>query len=114
MLLQIGTTTFLLAAAALVSKFAAEPGLGGSSIALELMRACLHWRDLAQQDTDAVLRLQHAATAAAYLQASRRAARDADLERACGLDVARLEEKLEAAVADARELLNARKTPSSA
>lgn len=67
-----------------------------------LVQQALHWREVAAQDGDAGLRLQHAATAAALLQAARAVERDGALERASGIDVPKLARGLDADVAEAR------------
>lgn len=102
---QAVATTTVLIAASLVSKLLLEGNEGPAGYAQELLRQALHWRDVATQDADAALRLQHATAASTLLQAARTITRDADLERATGMDVPRLARSMEAAVADARQIL---------
>jgi hypothetical protein len=92
----------------LVSKLLLEtPGEGVSGSAHELLRQAIHWRDVAAQDADDAMRLQHASTAAALLQAARTIARDSDLELVAGVDVPRLARSLQARVTDARQNVQA-------
>lgn len=111
MLTQAMTTTSMLVMASLLSKLVAtsQTASADHSKSYELLRSCIHWRDLAQQDTDLVLRLQHAATAAALLQSSRMLARDVDLERASGMDISNLVQSLDQTVSESRDLLKTRK-----
>lgn len=109
MLTQAVSTTAALFLAAVLSKILLDSHDAGGH-ASELMRQALHWRDVSVQDSDPVLRLQHAATAAALLSAARGLCGDADLERASGMDVPRLARSLETAVVNARQFL---KPPSA-
>lgn len=96
----LATTTALLVLS-LVSKLLVAPA--DDAHGPELLRQALHWRDVARQDASAALRLQHGATAAAYLQCARVVARDDELERAVGLSVPQLHRALEQAVTEARQ-----------
>ena len=69
----------------------------------ELFRQSLHWRDVSAQDGEPTMRLQHAAMAAAFLQAARAVARDAELERAAGVSVSRTARSLDDKLYAARE-----------
>ena len=97
-------TTAVLTMAVLLSKAAGEVGRAPAHAdrAAELLWQALHWRDVAAQDGDAALRLQHLAAASATLHAARTLARDADLERASSIDVSRLARTLEEHLRDAR------------
>lgn len=96
------TVTAVLVLVSLFSKLLAdEHHAGGRTV--ELLQQALHMRDVATQDADPALRLQHAASAVAFLQAARTMARDADLERESGVDVPRLARSLEARVMEARQ-----------
>lgn len=106
-------TTTTLAIVCLASKTMTQPLTLDRQKAAELLRNCLHWRDLSVQDTDATLRLQHATTAATFLQSTRILVRDADIERMSGMDVNRLAQALEASIGDSRKLLDARKDRST-
>ena len=100
------TSTVLLVVLALTSRMLVlEPISPDALKAQELLRQCLHWRDLAMQDTDAVLRLQHATTAHAYLQSARYVSTDVHLERSSGMDIQRLAHSVEDMLGDARALL---------
>ena len=115
MIQAVATTTSLLVLASLASKLIASPQHSEMSLkAHELMRNCLHWRDLSNQDTDMVLRLQHATLSTAFLNSARVLMRDAELERASGVDINALGLKLEKTVEEARGMLDARKAKSSA
>jgi hypothetical protein len=108
MLAHAAATTAVLGAASVASKLFETQEVSAASTrraAEELLHQSLHWRDVALQDADPALRLQHAAAAATLLQAARTVACDADLERASGMDVARLARALEANVADARQIV---------
>jgi hypothetical protein len=105
MFAQAVSTTTVLLVVSLLSKLLYEPSHEGASVSHELLRQAVHLRDVALQDADGTLKLQHAAAAAATLQAARTLARDADLERASGLDVSRLARSLDGHVADARRAL---------
>lgn len=115
MLTQVMTTTSMLVMVSLLSKLMATSQAASAEQAksYELLRNCIHWRDLAQQDTDLVLRLQHATTAAALLQSSRMLARDIDLERASGMDISNLVKSLDQTVSESRDLLKTRKQQPS-
>lgn len=102
---QAVATTTVLFVAALLSKLLLEGNETTAGYAQELMRQALHWRDVATQDSDPALRLQHATAASTLLQAARTITRDADLERATGVDVPRLARSLETRVTDARQIL---------
>ena len=108
MFAQAVSTTTVLFLVALLSKLLYEPGHETASHAHELLRQAVHLRDVAQQDTEPTLKLQHAAAAAATLQAARTIARDTDLERASGLDVPRLARSLDTLVTEARRQTLAR------
>lgn len=101
---QAGATTGLLFAASLISKIVFDPHADASRSAYELLRQALHARDLAAQDADATLRLQHSTQAATLMQAARTLARDVDLERLSGIDVSRLSRSLETRVMEARQI----------
>ena len=103
MLAQAASTTAVLLLLSLLTKLLFEAHEGVGSHARELLRQALHWRDVAAQDADGALRLQHAATASALLQAARTLLRDVELERASGVDVPRLARSLETLVAEARQ-----------
>ena len=107
-------TTTTLAFVCLASKMMSQPMTIERQKAAELLRNCLHWRDLSTQDTDGVMRLQHAATAATFLQSARMLARDAEIERMTGIDVNRLARGLEASIGDSRKMLDARKDRGTA
>tara|TARA_Y100000813_G_C23848869_1_gene205581 strand:+ start:89 stop:439 length:351 start_codon:yes stop_codon:yes gene_type:complete len=100
---QAVATTAALLVFSLVTKVLLETPDASGAHALELLHQAAHWREVAAQDSDPALRLQHAATASTLLNAARTLARDAELERGCGVNVPRLARKLEAAVADARQ-----------
>ena len=97
------TVTGLLLAGSLMCKLLGEDADAHHTPAAELFRQALHWREIATQDNDSALRLQHAASASAMLQAARTLLRDADLERATGMDVSRLARTLDAQLAEARQ-----------
>lgn len=109
MFIHAVATTTTLAFVSLASKMMSQPMTVERQKAAEMLRNCLHWRDLSTQDTDAVMRLQHASTAATFLQSARLLARDAEIERMSGMDVNRLARALEASIGDSRKLLDARK-----
>lgn len=110
---QAVSTTGALFVLSIVTKLLLENRGEASESAHELLRQALHWREVSAQDADDALRLQHASTAAALLQAARTVARDADLERAAGVDVPRLARSLEARVSDARQSLRPLSTPAA-
>lgn len=103
MLAQAASTTAVLFLASLLCKLCYEGAESSPSSAAELLREALHWRDVAAQDTDPAMRLQHAASAAAMLNAARMVAKDVVLERASQLDVPKLAKTLESDVAEARK-----------
>lgn len=105
MFAQAVSTTTVLLVVSLLSKLLYEPAHEGGIHSHELLRQAVHLRDVALQDADGTLKLQHAAAAAATLQAARTIVRDADLERASGLDVPRLARSLDGLVIDARHAL---------
>lgn len=72
--------------------------------AADLVQRAMQWRETAVQDTDPALRLQHAASALAYMQAARSLARDGSIERRLGIDVARLSRSMERRVQEARQI----------
>ena len=90
LLTQALATTSLLLLGSLVTKLLLEGTGTTADAAQELLRQALHWRDVASQDADPTLRLQHAATASTLVKAARTLARDTDLERILGMDVPRL------------------------
>lgn len=93
----------------LLGKLLAQPVASELSKSQELLRLCLHWRDIASQDTNVVLRLQHATMASTFLNAACVLSTNAELERASGMDVGNLAKTLEQMIADTRDLLNVRK-----
>lgn len=107
MFAQAVSTTTVLFLVSLLSKLLYEPAHEGAVHAHELLRQAVYLRDVAAQDADSTLKLQHAAAAAATLQAARTIARDTDLERASGFDVPRLARSLDALVAEARRQTSA-------
>ena len=100
---QAVATTSALLLFSLTTKLLLETPDLTAAHALELLHQATHWREVAAQDADPALRLQHAATASTLLHAARTFARDAELERGSGVNVSRLARKLEAAVAEARQ-----------
>ena len=114
MISSVISTTSMLVFASLGSKLLlSQPVSNSASKAYELLRNCLQWKDMAYQDTDIVLRLQHASTAAAFLQAARIMARDAELERASGIDINNLAIGLEKTTTEARDMLNIRRAKTA-
>jgi hypothetical protein len=109
MLTHAVATTTTLAVVSLASKMMSQPMSTERQKAAELLMNCLHWRDLAVQDTKVTLRLQHAATAATFLQSARLLVRDAEIERMSAMDVNRLARAIEDIISDSRKLLDARK-----
>jgi len=115
MIQSIVTTTSLLIITSLSSKLFLSPQHSEMSLkAHELMRNCLQWRDLSNQDTDMVLRLQHATLSTAFLTSARLLMRDSELERASGVDITALALRLEKTVEEARSMLDARKAKKDA
>jgi hypothetical protein len=115
MIQSIVTTTSLLVLASFASKVVSTPQHSELNLkAHELMRTCLQWRDLSNQDTDMVLRLQHATLSTAFLASARLLMRDVELERASGVDINALTLKLEKTVEEARGMLDARKASKGA
>ena len=106
MIAQAASTTGVLLLIALISKVMYEDARATSSTtgaAVELLQRAIQWREYATQDGNASLRLQHAAMAAAMLEAARSIARERDLERAAGIDVSRLARSMDAQLTEARE-----------
>lgn len=95
--------TVALAAVSLVARSWTDPDAAVVDAAADLVRRAAQWRDATAQDTDPALRLQHAATALAYIHAARALAHDASLERRTGVSVARLTRSAERAVVRARQ-----------
>lgn len=89
----------------LVTRLFGDPDASSAEQSGDLIQMALHWRDVAAQDTDAALRLQHASTAAAYVHAARALTRDDALDRTVGLDVARLARHMDKRVVEARQFL---------
>lgn len=87
-------TTVILAVGSVVSK-AIFDTREDVSVARELLRQAIHWQDVSLQDTDGILRMQHATRALALLDASRIVASDGDLERCSGIKVSRMAKDLE-------------------
>lgn len=114
MFAQAVATTSTLFLVSLVTKLLLEGPDAQGEHGRELLRQATHWRDVAGQDADPLLRLQHAAVASALLQAARTVARDADLERASGINVPRLARFLETRVRDARQSCAAHGEPAAA
>lgn len=106
MLAHAASTTAVLFCVALATKLLTEPQAGGVGGG-ELVRQSLHWRDVAAQDADTRLKLQHATYAAALLHAARTVSSDILLEQAVGIDIPRLARKLETKVAEARDAIKA-------
>ena len=109
MIAQAASTTGVLLLIALISKVMYEDARATSSTtgaAVELLQRAIQWREYATQDGNASLRLQHAAMAAAMLEAARSIARERDLERAAGIDVSRLARSMDAQLTEARETWN--------
>ena len=106
MIAQAASTTGVLLLVALISKVMYEDARATSSTtsaAVELLQRAIQWREYATQDGNASLRLQHAAMAAAMLEAARSIARERDLERAAGIDVSRLARSMDAQLNEARD-----------
>ena len=78
---------------------------------MQLMYESLHWRDVALQDTDAIVRLQHSAMALAYLQGARSTTRDIVLERSLGMDINKFSKSVNSLVYEARGMLKVRRKP---
>ena len=77
--------------------------------ASDLLQRTMHWSEMATQDREAAVRLQHSAMAMAYLDAARSMSRDDELERACGVDVDRLAKTVDDMVTESRRTLRAHK-----
>lgn len=106
MLAHAVSTTTVLLGVSLLTKLLLESHAPAGGHAHELLRQAIHWRDVSVQDGAAAMALQHAAMASAFLQAARAvAARDADLERVSGVDLARLARSLDAQIAASRQSL---------
>lgn len=97
-----------LVAASLAARSAQAPDAATTSAAAELAARAMQWRETAVQDSDPALRLQHMATALAYMHAARSLARDGDIEQLVGFDVARSMRMLEKRVTEARQSLRTR------
>ena len=67
-----------------------------------LVDQSLHWRDVATNDKNPVVKLEHFVTASTFLNAARSIANDVEVERASGIDVARLAQELEREVVACR------------
>lgn len=104
MIVQAAATTSALVALCVFARLLHDER-HAESPAHALVQQALHWREVAAQDGDAALRLQHATTAATLLQAARAVAQDDALERASGMDVPKLARALDADMADARAAL---------
>lgn len=76
----------------------------------EMFNNCIHWRDIAYQDTNIVLRMQHAVTALTFLKSARMLSRDSTLEHMFATDVERLSKHLEAVIVDSRIVLDMRRS----
>lgn len=109
MLAHVASTTCVLVAVVLFSKAASAVENPEKRRAKEMMSLCLHWREASRQDMDVVLRLQHAATAAAYLEAAKMLATVTEIEQSVGMDVSKLERSLEKSVKEAKAVLSSRR-----
>ena len=108
---QCVAVTAALALAAVAARAMAD-GSEASQTGRRLVEHGVHWVSVAREEPDALLRLQHAATALAYLRAAREVCADAELTRTTGVDVERAwahaERRLAAARQSARGAPNAR------
>ena len=109
MLTESAYTTLLLIIVSFASKLFYQSEFTDQTKCYELIRLSLHWREVCLQDTDAILRLQHASMAVAFLRAARMMCSDSELERACGIDVSRLSRKLDSISEDSRNLLSTKR-----
>lgn len=107
MLAHAVCTSGILAVASVVSKAVTDPSERASG-AVELLRQALHWQDVAVQDSDPALRLQHATRAQAMLDAARIVMTDIELERSSGVHVQRTARELDALSSDARQSVTKR------
>lgn len=89
----------------LLSKLLFEhPGKSTEDQIQTLVQEALHWRDVAASEVaDPPLHLTYLVTASTYLQATRTLADDVSIERAVGLDVAKLNDALERDAARVRQ-----------
>lgn len=67
-----------------------------------LVEQAVHWRDVAKNDVDDIVKLEHYVTASTFLSAARSIANDVVVERASGVDVVRLANELEKGVVASR------------
>ena len=109
MLAQAVSTSLVLLLGSLLAKLLVDThdttSVGGN--AHSLLRQALHWRDVAAQDVDPIMQLQHAASGAAFLHAARTISKDSELERIAGVDVSKLARGLEKRMTTARQNVQA-------
>lgn len=79
----------------------------------EVLRLCLHWRDVAHNTDDLVLKMQHVATSLAMLNAARCMTSDRDLEQLYAIDVTRLMRSLESLMTKTRQSVAASVTQTT-
>jgi len=68
-----------------------------------LFEKAMYWYDVAQAEHDVLLKIEHCATAVAFMNAAREVSTDAELEASAGLDVQRTSKRLERSLVAARE-----------
>lgn len=105
MLRQCAAVSSILFALSVASRLVAENADGTVPAAgRALILRALHWNDVAEGEMDDdALRLQHYASAFAFLQAARELTSDMELERSTGLDVSKISADIEHRCAKTRQ-----------
>jgi len=102
LLLHCGIVTSILVVVSLLSRLLVDSS-NASSKGAYLLEKAMYWYDVAQADDDDTLRIEHCATAVAFMDAAREVATDNELETAAGIDLSKLSRRLERSLVVARE-----------
>lgn len=105
-------TSAVVLAALLTKLFDADASGGAAAIAVDLVRQAAYWEEVAEQDADRSLQLQHLSMALALLQAARTLLPDNELERKVGHSVARVQHELEQRITSLRQGVVAEPVPA--
>ena len=113
MISQVATTTALLVIVSLMSKILVTEASDKKG-PKDLMEQCLYWRDVSSQDTDLIMRLQHAAYSLTFLNAAQTICTENELEQQVGMDLKRLKRNIDKTIQETKGLLEARRAAPKA
>ena len=91
--------------ASVAAKVMETPDATASNISTDLAQQALYWKDIACNDENLVIRLQHYITSATLLQVARSLSSDQELERVSGVDVAKVSRSVDNRIAKTRQIL---------